>query len=93
MSFIITDHFKSQMRAKGFTGEQVIACLKSPEKITDVRRYPGQKRYCGHGVAVVVAKDGITLITLYVDGIVTPIRPDQMNDSAALNSRRCGKVA
>lgn len=85
----ITEHFKTQMLAKGFTGAQVISCLKNPDKITDVRRYPGQKRYCGAGVAIVVKGD--TLITLYADGIITALRPDQMNDQAALNSRRLAR--
>lgn len=82
----VSKHFTAQMREKGFTQEQVISALSRPEKITDVRRYPGQKRYCGSGVAVVV--DGTHLITLYADGIVTPLREDQKSDPEALRSRR-----
>lgn len=86
MEWIVTPHFLDQMRAKGFTVDQIMSAISSPEKITDVRRYPGQKRYCGAGVAVIV--DGATLVTLYLDGLVTPLRADQMSDSAALSSRR-----
>lgn len=83
-----TEHFKEQFRAKGFTTAQVREAIESPYKVTDVRRYPGQKRYCGGGVAVVIDADGVTARTIYLDGVVTPLRPDQMNDPAALRSRR-----
>lgn len=88
------DHFRKQAIAKGFTSAQIIDALKNPDKITEVRRYPGQWRFCGAGVAVVVAFDRKipTAITLYADGVVTPLRADQMNDSAALGSRRLARA-
>lgn len=87
-------HFIEQMLAKGFTGTQVHAALTDPYKVTDVRRHPGQKRFCGHGVAVVLAPDGEgwRAVTLYADGVETPLRPDQMNDPAALASRRVARA-
>lgn len=81
-----SQHFREQMAAKGFTVEQIESCIRTPEKITNVSRYPGQKRYCGAGVAIVMRGD--TAVTIYADSIVTPLRPDQMNDEAALNSSR-----
>lgn len=81
-----SNHFLAQFREKGFTTAQVREAIESPYKITDVRRYPGQKRYCGGGVAIVMRDT--TAITIYLDGVVTPLRPDQMNDPAALRSRR-----
>lgn len=84
-----SEHFKRQFRAKGFTTAQVREAIENPYKITDVRRYPGQKRYCGGGIAIVMR--GNVAITLYEDGVVTPLRPDQMNDPAALNSVRINR--
>lgn len=81
-----TEHFKRQFRAKGFTTAQIREAIESPYKVTDVTRYPGQKRYCGGGVAVVM-RDNVA-VTVYLDGVVTPLRPDQMNDPAARSSRR-----
>lgn len=81
-----TPHFIKQVRTKGFTAEQIQEAIERPYKITDVRRYPGQRRYCGGGIAVVM--DGNRAITAYLDGVVTPLREDQKNDRAALNSRR-----
>ena len=81
-----SDHFKRQFKEKGFTTAQVKKAIENPYKITDVRRYPGQKRYCGGGIAIVMR--GTVAVTVYLDGVVTPLREDQKNDPAALNSRR-----
>lgn len=90
----VTDHIKRQMAAKGITSAQVLGALRNPYKVTPVTRYPGQRRYCGNGVAVVVEPDDnrrYTLVTVYLDGVVTDLRPDQMNDPAALNSTRLAR--
>lgn len=85
-------HFKDQFKVKGFTTAQIKDALSNPYKITDVRRYPGQLRYCGRlGLAIVM--NGTTAVTLYEDGVVTALRPDQMNDPAALASRRLNRSA
>lgn len=81
-----SEHAMKQAKSKGFTVEQFRVALGNPYKVTDVRRYPGQKRYCGGGIAVVVS--GTTVVTAYLDGVRTPLRADQMNDPAALASRR-----
>jgi hypothetical protein len=79
-------HFIAQAKAKGFTPAQIKECIANPYKITDVSRYPGQKRYCGAGIAIVM--DGFRAVTCYLDGVRTPLRADQMNDPRALASRR-----
>lgn len=86
-------HFIAQMIQKGFNGIQVHQAIVDPCKVTDVRRYPGQKRFCGHGVAVVLAPTdrGWAAITLYEDGVVTPLRADQASDPAALASHRLAR--
>jgi hypothetical protein len=87
---IPTPHFRAQVLAKGFTMSQIVSALTHPDKVTDVTDYPGQKRYCGAGVAVVM--DGNTTVTAYVDGVVTDLREDQRRDPRALNSRRLATV-
>lgn len=89
---ILTDHFRSTVKAKGFTMSQVASALARPDKVTEVRRYPGQARFCGAGIAVVVdpRADGFVLITAYLDGVVTPLRADQ-TDYEARNSRRINR--
>lgn len=87
-------HFIAQVRNKNFTADQILAALTNPYKITEVRRYPGQWRFCGGGIAVVVAMDRTTpvAVTAYLDGVVTPLRKDQMSDPEALNSKRLGRA-
>lgn len=84
----MTNHCKSQIRAKGFNVKDVVAALRNPYKVTEVRRYPGQLRFCGSGLAVVVNMKDATIVTVYLDGVRTALRPDQMSDPAALASKR-----
>ncbi|KQP62979.1 hypothetical protein [Nocardioides sp. Leaf285] len=92
--FVLTPHLIAQAKAKGITPSQIREALERPYKVTDVTRYPGQERYCGHGinqrpgVAVVVDAQRRQAITVYLDGVVTEIREDQKHDAAALASRR-----
>ena len=81
-----THHFLMQAAAKGFTADQITEAIRTPYDVNDVLRYPGQRRYMGGGVAVVM--DGNRAITIYEDKVVTPLREDQRNDPAALNSQR-----
>lgn len=92
---VITDHIRRQMAAKGISGKQVIAALRAPAKVTRVMSRPefierGQLRYCGAGVAVVIepSREGYVLKTVYLDGVRTALRADQMHDEYALTSGR-----
>ena len=87
-SLTLSRHAKTQARAKGFTVDQLVSALRNPDKVTDVTRYPGQRRWCGAGVAVIVNVRDRVIVTVYADGIRTPLRPDQMNDPVALASNR-----
>lgn len=78
----VTEHFKSQMIAKGFDPEEIIAVIHRPDReYPSGSRYPGQWRLCGRGVCIVTKPEGrtLTLITCYVDGTLTEVRPDQLN--------------
>lgn len=84
----LSRHAKKTLIEKGFTLEQVLKALRQPYKVTDVSRYPGQKRFCGGGLAVIVNMKAKVIVTMYLDGVRTPLRADQMNDPAALASQR-----
>lgn len=83
-----TDHSVGQIKAKGVPPENVIAALRDPYKVTDVLKYPGQVRYCGYGVAVIVEKDTRLVRTVYADGVRTRLREDQRSDPDAMKSKR-----
>jgi hypothetical protein len=86
---VFSKHCIRQIKEKNFNPCAVIAAITYPDRITEVRRYPGQKRYIGAGLAVVM-RDNVA-ITVYLDGVVTPLREDQKNDPAALNSVRLNR--
>lgn len=87
-SVAFSPHFIDQAKAKGFTPEQIRGAIEQPYKVTDVSRYPGQKRYCGSGVAVVIDSENQRAITAYLDGVRTALREDQLDDASAMNSPR-----
>lgn len=83
-----SEHAVKQIRAKGFTAEQLFGALTDPRDVTVVRDYHGQKRWCGSGVALVIDVRRMHVVTVYADMIRTPLREDQLNDPRALASRR-----
>jgi len=76
---------------KGFDLSLVVDVLDHPSRVTPVTRYPNQLRYIGKGIAVVVDTVTLTAITVYLDGVITPLREDQKNDAAALSSQRLAR--
>lgn len=92
----IANHCFKQIAAKGFDPEKVRKAIVDPEKVTEVRKHPGQLRACGWGYAVVLAPHNHgrewMAVTVYLDGVVTPLRPDQKNDPAALASARVARA-
>lgn len=87
-----TNHFIKQARHKGFTADQIAMAIEQTDpnprdrRVTQVTKYPGQLRYCGGGVAVIM--DGNSAITIYADRVITPMREDQREDPEAQASRR-----
>lgn len=92
----ISNHCREQIIKKGFDAEKVRKAITDPEKVTDVRKHPGQLRACGWDYAVILApySNGHEwlAVTVYLDQVVTPLRPDQMNDPAALASKRVAQA-
>ena len=80
--FTFTRHVIEQARAKGFTPEELHAACYVPSRTSDVRAHPGQRRFIAGRVVVVAEPIGPgewCAITCYLDGVVTPVRPDQLN--------------
>jgi hypothetical protein len=74
-------HALRTIRDKGFDPAKVRATFKAPTKVTKVTAHPGQVRLIGNGLALVgkVVGKRFVLITVYLDGVLTPPREDQMN--------------
>ena len=76
--FRYTRHLIEQAENKNIPLEKIGAVLQSPARITTVTKYPNQSRYIGKGIAVIVDTTTRAVITVYLDGIITPLRPDQI---------------
>jgi len=76
----VTQHVRDTIIKKGFDPEKVRRAIENPERTTDVLKYPGQIRSIGEGLAVVMRPDGRgwLAITVYLDGVLTPPREDQL---------------
>lgn len=77
MQYRLTQHVQQQAATKGIELNKVLRVLTSPTRVTNVSKYPGQTRHIGEGIAVIVSPDGAA-ITVYLDGVITPLRPDQL---------------
>jgi len=88
-----TRHALETIRAKGFDMGDVRAAFDRPNRIYPSGSHPGQFRICGHGLALVGEPngDGFTVITVYRDGIVTAVRPDQLATAAGRRFASIGR--
>lgn len=93
----VSNHCVKQILAKGFDAEMIRRAIEHPEKVTEVTAKPGQLRACGSGVAVVLAPHNQgrewMAVTVYKDGVPTPLREDQKNDPRALASSRVASAS
>lgn len=91
MTFEISDHAVETAKSKGFTAEEIFEAMTKPERITDVTKYPGQKRFIAGRLAVVCepsGEDHWIIRTMYLDGVLTPPRPDQTDAAGRRYARR-----
>lgn len=82
MRLTMTRHACKQAASKGFTAEQIQRCFDSPKKVYPSKSHPGQYRIVDQDICLVgvpVSATEFRAITLYVNGSLTPPRPDQMN--------------
>lgn len=77
----VTKHFLATVKSKGFDPHAVIATIKSPTEVYPSRSHPGQWRVTGNGLCVVGRPEAgeFVLITIYLDRVLTEVRPDQLN--------------
>lgn len=95
LRIIVTNHFVKTIKDKGFDPDTVLATLTDPAEVYASKSHPGQYRVTGHGLCLVGKPEGqtFTLITAYLDRVVTPVRPDQMNTPEGRNFAKNGRQA
>lgn len=81
MRLTLTRHAVKQAVQKGFSAEAIQDCFDHPKKVYPSKSHPGQYRIVNEDICIVgvPVDDEFKGITLYVNGSLTPPRPDQMN--------------
>lgn len=79
-SYRLTRHARDRAAEKGFSLDALASVFAEPEYVYPSGSHPGQWRVCGNGICMVgtVSEDSFTVITVYVDGVMTPLRADRM---------------
>ena len=93
MALKITRHAAQTMINKGFDANTVRATFTEPTEVYPSRSHPGQYRVTGNGLCLVGKPEGriFVLITVYLDRVVTPVRPDQLNTPEGRRFAREGR--
>lgn len=76
-----TRHFLNTVKSKGFNPHDIVSTLKNPTEVYPSKSHPGQWRVTGNGLCVVgkPEESEFVLITVYLDRVLTEVRPDQLN--------------
>lgn len=92
LSAVPSKHFVEQVIEKNLDSKGVTTALHSPAQVYPSASHPGQWRMCGGGICLVVLPDEeagtLTLITAYLDGVVTAPRADQLHTTAGAEFAR-----
>lgn len=83
MIYILSPHLVEQARAKGIPLEKVEYVLQHGRKLNN-NLYADQARFIGQGIAVVTNELTHVAITVYLDRVKTPLRPDQIERGAKI---------
>lgn len=82
-SLELSDHAAKTAKAKMFDIGTIANAFMNPNRVYPNGRYPGQFRVTGDGLCLVgeVIGDKFRVVTVYHDGVITPPRKDQLQDS------------
>ena len=81
----LTKHIISKAQELGISINLVEHVLEHPKTTAPSLLHPGQVRYTGYGIAVMV-DDGVA-VTVYLDTVRTPLRPDQIKAGVCIRRK------
>jgi hypothetical protein len=86
---VFTRHATQQAIDKRISVEAIKSAFTDTHEYYPSRSYEGQYRMTGSGVCLVGEPQGDTfrVVTLYLDRVITPLRPDQIEAGAVINRR------
>jgi hypothetical protein len=76
-----TNHALKTIMDKGLNPDDVLAAFRNPARVYPSGSHPGQIRVTGFGLCLVgkIEGDLFSLITVYLDEVLTPPRADQLH--------------
>jgi hypothetical protein len=80
----MTTHALRTIADKGISLEDVRAVWKDPDTRYASHRHPGQHKRIGRGLCLACDDATGRVITVFVDQVATPLRPDQERDVDAV---------
>jgi hypothetical protein len=81
----LTYHAIVTAKSKGFSPVDVLDVANRPASRYPSKNHPGQYRHTGRGLCCVISEDGLKVVTVYQDGIITPLRPEQLERGEHIN--------
>jgi len=85
--FVFTKHAINQANSKRIPFWKILSVLENPVECYPSGNHAGQWRYTGLGICVVVADDQQTVVTIYLDRIITPLRQDQIEKGVKIKRK------
>lgn len=82
VTFRLSRHAAEQALAKGFDLMDILEAAAYPSTRYENRRHAGQMRHIRGDIVTVIAEDGCTIVTVYVNVKETAVRPDQRDADA-----------
>jgi len=76
--YTLSRHCLKQAQAKGFAPADILAAAHDPQVTYESHQHPGQWKFIRNGVVAVVDPAVHLVITVFVNGTVTPLRADQI---------------
>lgn len=84
--YLFKGHAREKLVEIGATEADIITALESTPYPS--KNHPGQKRFSGAGICLVLSEDGQTIVTAYLDKVITPLREDQIEKGIVIKRTR-----
>ncbi len=84
MSYVFTRHVMEVIESKGFNLSDIQDVLVNYETSYESNTHPGQRKYIGRGLCVVVDEERGRVVTVFKHMEITPLREDQKKNGVRI---------
>lgn len=89
--FSMTAHAARTIESKGFPLSVVQAVWRDPDTTYPSYKHPGQHKRTGQGICLCCDDATGRVITVFINEVATPLRPDQTSTDARQWARKNGQ--